>query len=388
MLFQLHSSKHEIEKIHELLTQFFTKIADAETAEFSNSLFPTWVNDDIMKGKLKENFEGFFHRCKTSLSQDEVSLLSKTFLENNDIIELCLNKAASLTGLDDLPQNISAIVDFQVTTGKNLFQWLYSYILTSKDSPILKTLNTSLNDHFESFQSKNPSICTFCGLETYTLIDTEGRPDYDHYLNSSQYPFSAVNLNNLFPMGLRCNQRVKGADHILFDNFLEKHRRTSFYPYNSKYSYKDFEYQLECLEEPNISNGLKGQFNVSIDAIDKDDEVLKENLRTWVSVFDVEKRYAEEIRRSTKSWIDIIIYDSFPEVKETNPENNVDQNIDLSISENVKICKLTDARITSMVNLVPQFIFHQYLLENSSIIRALIKIDENTSSKVNMNWLN
>jgi hypothetical protein len=74
-------------------------------------------------------------------------------------------------------------------------------------------------------------VCPFCGCEYF---DAPGGPreDLDHYLPISRYPFAAVNLRNLVPMGMKCNECYKGAQDILRD--AAGSRRRSFDPYGRR----------------------------------------------------------------------------------------------------------------------------------------------------------
>jgi len=71
-------------------------------------------------------------------------------------------------------------------------------------------------------------VCPFCGCEYF---DAPGAPreDLDHYLAKGRYPFAAVNLRNLVPMGMKCNERYKLAQDILRND--AGIRRRSFDPY-------------------------------------------------------------------------------------------------------------------------------------------------------------
>jgi len=60
--------------------------------------------------------------------------------------------------------------------------------------------------------------CPFCGMERLEPHHADiPRPDLDHYLAVSLYPFCGVNLRNLTPMGDRCNSSYKLAQDILYD---------------------------------------------------------------------------------------------------------------------------------------------------------------------------
>lgn len=61
--------------------------------------------------------------------------------------------------------------------------------------------------------------CPFCGMERFEPQHPDiPRPDLDHYLAISRYPFCGVNLRNLTPMGDRCNSSYKLAKDILHDD--------------------------------------------------------------------------------------------------------------------------------------------------------------------------
>ncbi|AQS61030.1 hypothetical protein AGRHK599_LOCUS2082 [Rhizobium rhizogenes] len=80
---------------------------------------------------------------------------------------------------------------------------------------------------FNAFKKKT---CAACGLEKLERPDADiPRPDLDHYLSISQYPFAGVNLMNLTPMGIACNTRYKLAKDVLNDDAGS--RTDSFDPY-------------------------------------------------------------------------------------------------------------------------------------------------------------
>jgi hypothetical protein len=71
--------------------------------------------------------------------------------------------------------------------------------------------------HYRAIYTAVPyHVCPFCCCEYF---DASGAPreDLDHYLSKSFYPFATVNLRNLVPMGIKCNERYKLAQDILRD---------------------------------------------------------------------------------------------------------------------------------------------------------------------------
>lgn len=78
------------------------------------------------------------------------------------------------------------------------------------------------------YKNNSYHVCPFCGCEYF---DAPGAPreDLDHYLVKAFYPFAAANLENLAPMGKRCNESYKLQQDIL--RTVPGVRRQSFYPY-------------------------------------------------------------------------------------------------------------------------------------------------------------
>jgi hypothetical protein len=141
---------------------------------------------------------------------------------------------------------------------------------------------------------KIPShMCPFCGCEYF---DAPGAPReaLDHYLAESKYPFAATNLQNLVPMGNKCNSRYKLAQDILFqpDNVT---RRKSFYPYahaNVKIS----------LERSRPFVGTVGVFSPVEWEIDFVPDI--EEVTTWDNVFHIRERYKRDVLDvEFKNWL-------------------------------------------------------------------------------------
>lgn len=80
------------------------------------------------------------------------------------------------------------------------------------------------------FDALSDHVCPFCGCEYF---DAPGAPreDLDHYLPRVLYPFAAANLNNLVPMGMRCNERYKKAQDLLLR--ANGTRRPVFNPFSA-----------------------------------------------------------------------------------------------------------------------------------------------------------
>ncbi|CUH89889.1 hypothetical protein PH5382_03844 [Phaeobacter sp. CECT 5382] len=99
---------------------------------------------------------------------------------------------------------------------KELFKFSFK-ALSSIKTP---GAETSVRDiHFQiAYHHLSKKCCPCCGMERLEPPHSDiPRPDLDHYLHVSQYPFCGANLKNLVPMGDRCNSSYKLAKDILFD---------------------------------------------------------------------------------------------------------------------------------------------------------------------------
>lgn len=387
MLFSLTSINHDTGKIYEALCYFFTELRKVENTKFSNKLFPDWFRSHGVKGKLHSNFKIFFEDCK-KLDQKSLNSLCDAFFQSNRIEEICKNTAAKVYSIDNLPQEVKAIVDRQVTVNKNLFQWLYTYILTSKDSPFLKANNTSLLDHYQKFCDENSSICPFCGLENYNLPENEGSTDYDHYLHKNKYPFSTVNPHNLFPMGSRCNQKVKGTQHIIYSDYNRFKRCIAFYPYSTTHPISKINFNIRCLDAPTSSNKLQGKWEVKITSIKKSDKALRERIKTWNRVFLIEDRYAEEVKRSNRGWIEQLIEDELKLKVQGKQEDEISAILNNCIEARFSNLELTLTKVRLRVNLIPEHLFFKYLQADNSLVKSLLLISLKRPTTVDMSWHN
>ncbi|HHT8228838.1 MULTISPECIES: HNH endonuclease family protein [Citrobacter] len=64
---------------------------------------------------------------------------------------------------------------------------------------------------YDIVKSSNLEVCPYCNAEDIRLIEGEKkhRPDIDHFLPQSKYPFFATSLYNFVPAGAACNRSFK-----------------------------------------------------------------------------------------------------------------------------------------------------------------------------------
>ncbi|MDO8778560.1 MAG: hypothetical protein Q7K57_59550 [Burkholderiaceae bacterium] len=132
-------------------------------------------------------------------------------------------------------------------------------------------------------------VCPFCGLETFNAPHAP-QEDFDHYLPRSIYPFAAVNLKNLAPMGHKCNSGYKRAQDIL--NSDDGNRRRAFNPYQPN------QVQLSLLNSE-INPLTDGPFvrTWHLEITPSTPEVA-----TWEKVFSVHSRYTTDVLEDRNFW--------------------------------------------------------------------------------------
>lgn len=128
---------------------------------------------------------------------------------------------------------------------------------------------------YESLQNKT---CPFCGYES---LDAPGlsREDEDHYLPRSKYHLAAANLNNLVPMGGRCNGSYKLRQDLLEDS---GNRRKAINPYGGIVA------DIDLRQSNLVSGNLEPDWSI---------ELIPdiEECHTWERVFSVRNRLSESV---------------------------------------------------------------------------------------------
>lgn len=310
MLFRLqYIENHDLEKVHELLTHFFRELQTATV--WSEKLFPEWYHPvfgknlkfqtDVLKPMFdKLDSEYNLMDLFNGDNRIEREKLYNAFICSNDIQNLCNNTRSSVIDFTKLDKNdILYKIIPRNKDGESLMSNLYKDVL-SKENLISTVLDLeNMKEHYEAFYTKNPTICTFCGLERVPLPNSEGKADYDHYIDKARYAFSSVNPRNLVPIGKYCNSLVKGTKNILINE--SGNRCLAFYPYQER---EGLHFKTECVIPPNSFDG--GEWEVMITPI-IDNEVTKEKISTWDRVFNIIARYAEHIKRNANDLLDRVL---------------------------------------------------------------------------------
>jgi hypothetical protein len=166
---------------------------------------------------------------------------------------------------------------------------------------------------YEILFSELPArCCPFCGCERFDppkrsiVSDPAKREDLDHYLPRTAYPFAAVNLRNLVPMGKKCNQSYKGtADPIR----AAGQSRSAFDPYGVIP-------KLTISLDQSVLLGETGQPEWAIELGPQSPQ-----LDTWNAVFDIRRRWIETVLEvEYPGWLSVfaqVYRDAYPDSVET-----------------------------------------------------------------------
>lgn len=214
---------------------------------------------------LKKHLENY-QKAAGKLSSAELAKVSSAVINQNNISDLLAGKC-DCDKLDDFPDAIKEPVKALFESGFKLLS-----ALEIRDRQY-KIISDKVRYH----------ICPFCGCE---FFDAPGgsRPDLDHYLAESKYPFAAANLRNLVPMGDKCNSKYKLAEDVLYTE--DGTRRSSHDPYGKFESVK-----ISLLRSVPFAR-KQGFYDLPEWQIDFGPSTKE--VSTWLSVFHIEERYKRD----------------------------------------------------------------------------------------------
>lgn len=132
------------------------------------------------------------------------------------------------------------------------------------------------------------TVCPYCNrayVNTYYTSKGKTRPDLDHFLPKSKYPYLSLSIYNLIPSCKVCNSSLKGQVDFNFKDNIN--------PYESamkdglmKFSYKPKDYSdIVGLDEKTL------EIKLSFDKKLKDSKRLKKNCET----FEIEGLYRNHV---------------------------------------------------------------------------------------------
>lgn len=243
-------------------------------AEICHPDFQRFVNRSKI---LKKHLSNFYNVFK-ALSPAERRQVILSFTKCSDPGPMFKNNCRCYS-IQSLPTAIKK-------PAKDLFGYLYKNTLNSVGD---------VRDHYKKVYDNLPSNwCPFCAIERMQHYD-HYKQDYDHLLPKCFYPFAAVNMRNLVPMGRDCNTIFKKTKDLLHDEMGK--RRKAFYPFDPAIK---ITLSLKGSSLPTAVN-RKGTWHIKLFP-------NIEEVRTWNDVFKISDRYAKNVLEADyDSWISALM---------------------------------------------------------------------------------
>lgn len=283
MITRLQRLSTDLSIIQEIPATFFREIENS--AAFGNHLFPAWTDAVFGATSLKNKFEAVYNKYKAIRTKVNRDKIVNAFTHSNQIENLCNNQAGTLViELDNLPKRIQKELD-------TLFLYLYSAINYHLfETHVTDTLKESI-DRF--IQANGLEVCPFCGLEGFLNIEGQSRIALDHWLCKDLFPMSAVNFDNLFPIGHDCNGRAtKGSKNILIDNPTTKNRIKAYYPYLAHDGVKS---SFRFVNEPTVHGITDADWNYTIEPNNTTEQAIFDS---WSSTLNITTRFYDYLRKN------------------------------------------------------------------------------------------
>lgn len=284
MITRLQKLVTGISLIQEIPEMFFASVEVSVT--FGDHLFPAWTSGVFGTTSLNRKFEAVYKKYKAIRSKAKRDLIVEAFTQNNQIENLCSNTHGTrIIELPDLPKGIRKEIDA-------LFLHLYN---SSINYHRFEThITDSLRDAIDRFIAANGlEVCPFCGLEGFLNIEGQSRIALDHWLCKDLFPMSAVNFDNLFPIGSKCNERpAKGSKNILIDGPTTKNRVRAYYPY---LAHAGITTEFNFINEPTIAGISDADWDFSLTPSSAGEQDIFES---WNSTLNISIRYLDYHRKN------------------------------------------------------------------------------------------
>ncbi|MVM40174.1 hypothetical protein GO730_25305 [Spirosoma sp. HMF3257] len=274
-------ASHPATHLNEQIIQFFTnlKVVDKHSSfQLSTTLFPQPLLDRLKRSnELKKLFELFFNAFKQLMPLERLAVLDQ--FSTIQEVELWLDDISRQPyriNNDNLPTTLRK-------PASDLFLYLYE-----------NTIKGALASHYVEFLQQLPTVyCPFCGIEKLPESDVR-RADYDHWLYKATYPFVAISMHNLIPMGDCCNRDFKKKQDVLITK--SGVRRQFYFPYKHYY---ELRIKLDGSKLPK-ANTKKAHWSVNF-------TINNNFVQDWAEVFCIRKRYSDELNAGFTHWTGIFI---------------------------------------------------------------------------------
>lgn len=266
--------------LNDCLIEMIKDIHDAILHGVEISNWPNSIPENFREGLqsrtgIRDRLDIYYSTVLT-LTHEDIYRLEEALINQNRIEDLLTNDC-NCEKISDLPEEIRDPI-------KNLFEFAFD-----------KLTDLGLRDSlFERIYQSAYDVCPFCGCE-YFSAPGGPREALDHYIPKSIYPFAGANLQNLVPMGHKCNSSYKQTTDVLYQD--DGTRRRNFYPYSGNHNGIRI-----SLEESEPFEGDQAPFPLPHWQISFDPN--NEEVSTWEAIFSIQERYERDILNPKfSSWL-------------------------------------------------------------------------------------
>ena len=270
--------------IQEIPEIFFKEIESS--LAFGDHLFPAWANTVFAPTSLRSKFEAVYNKYKAIHSKPIRDKIVNAFTESNKIDNLCIiHSGTFMIDLCDLHISIRNVLDV-------LFLHLYNSSINyhAFETHVSDSLKQAIGNYI---RVNGLEVCPFCGLEGFLNIEGQSRLALDHWLCKDLFPMAAVNFDNLFPIGDKCNGRAtKGTKNILIDAPETRNRVNAYYPYLNHDGVRS---SFQFVNEPSINGISDADWSYSITPANPAEQNIFES---WNSIMNISTRYLDYFRKN------------------------------------------------------------------------------------------
>ena len=278
--------------LNQVFNTFFQNLFAGQ--EFDNNIFPAEFLPVLEDSPVTNNNFHEVHRAYAALELDGRQLFQDIYNNHRDLINKLGDEnfqVSSTTG------DLSAIWK----TVKALGLYLYNTTINLVCYSDLPRVADNMSSHYALFKSLNGKVCCFCGMDFYEAereIDDENgeeqwRASYDHYLYKKNYPFSAVDFDNLFPICHTCNEKAKNEKDIVRN---VDQRVPAFHPY--------IDAEVANVEVTYVPHNRR--WSVALPA---GNTLLNRKIQNWDRIFLVTSRASKLINDSfEETWVAPVLF--------------------------------------------------------------------------------
>ncbi|OUR93991.1 hypothetical protein A9Q87_04605 [Flavobacteriales bacterium 34_180_T64] len=280
MIRQVTKISTNLNQLHDAIVECFSQLLQKD--DFNEITFPAWFESVYKSTKIKSKLKEIHNELDDICARIVFKGLIKIIEQNNRIEAISTRQICeTYIDLDSLKIYYDDHIDGFIDKVSEFYLGLYSNYV--KKPKLEAHFKTSIRDYIKDFNKVNGRLCVFCGLENTKVIEGQSRPPLDHWLPESKFPFSAINFDNLIPIGKDCNE--KKGQRVVMDG-----RWTNwvwgYYPYKNVDGIK---IELIFIKDPQKMDEVVYD-NLKLD-IGPNNVNDKEYFHSWLKLFNIKQRF-------------------------------------------------------------------------------------------------